>query len=403
MRVSRRNFLAGAASATLLDPRVTLATEAEGELPQVPSDRFDPWLEIDRAALRHNVGVLSRLASGRPIMAVIKNNAYGHGTVEVARALDPLPEIAGFAVVKTNAALALANAGLRKPVLLMALFADHDGAELARRGVHFALCTDDAPDRVMAASQAAGRKASAHIYLDTGMSRMGVPYHRAMPWLRRVAATDIEIVGTFMGLTEDPDFDREQLRRFRELAAEARSQGIDLGVLHAASSAGIYNFPESHLDMVRPGISLYGAYPSNAGDERSIAELRCAVRLRARVVRVERLREGDGVSYGRQYIADRPTWIATLPVGHTDGFPRQAVAGARVLINGNLYPVIGAVSASHAIVEFGSEPGARIGDIGTLIGPDDPAVEPNGLADAIGRSVYDVLMHLNPTLPKIVV
>ncbi len=405
MPISRRNFVAGVASAAIVDPREAIATERpSAESPQTaPADRYDPWLEVDPDALRHNVGVLSRLARGRPILAVIKNNAYGLGTVEVARALEPLTEIVGFAVVKTEAALALTDAGVRKPVLLMALFAEQDGPELARRGVHFALCTDDSPARVMAAARAAGRPASAHIYLDTGMSRMGVPYHRAVPWLRRVADTDIRIVGTFMGFTEDPDFDREQLRRFREVAAEARSHGIDLGLLHAASSAGVYHFPESHLDMVRPGISLYGAYPSNAGDERAIAELQAAVRLRARVVRVERLRAGDSVSYGRQYIAEHPTWIATLPVGHTDGIPREAVQGGRVLINGSLYPVIGAVSASHTIVEFGSEPGASIGDIATLIGPDDRAIEPNGLADATGRSVYDVMMHLNPTLPKVVV
>jgi alanine racemase len=242
---------------------------------------------------------------------------------------------------------------------------------------------------------------AAHIYLDTGMSRMGVPYHRAMPFLRRIAETSISIRGTFMGFTEEPEFDREQLRRFLELAEQARAQDIDLGALHAASSAGIYHFPESHLDMVRPGISLYGAYPSNAGEEKGIAELRPALRLKARVVRVEQLRVGDSVSYGRQYVADRPTWIATIPAGHTDGVPRQAVNGARVLINGKTYPAIGAVSASHTIVEFGDEPGARIGDVATIIGPDDPAIHPNAVADATGRSVYDIMMHLNPTLPKI--
>ncbi len=400
MPINRRAFVAGVATAAVAPPFAAHATPVPVQ-DTLPSDRFDPWIEVDLEALRYNVGVLSRLAGGKPILAVIKNNAYGLGATIVARALDAMPEIVGFAVVKTEAALELADAGLRKPVLLMALFGESDGAELARRGVHFALCTDDGPERVLAASRAAGRPVAAHVYLDTGMSRMGVPYHRAMPFLRRVAETDISIRGTFMGFTEEPEFDREQLRRFLELAEQARAQGIDLGALHAASSAGIYHFPESHLDMVRPGISIYGAYPSNAGEERGIAELRPALRLKARVVRVEQLRVGDSVSYGRQYVADRPTWIATIPAGHTDGVPRQAVNGARVLINGKTYPAIGAVSASHTIIEFGDEPGARIGDVATLIGPDDPAIHPNALADASGSSVYDILMHLNPTLPKV--
>ena len=399
MQIDRRTFVAGVAAAATLDHSL-LRGEVAPSRRVVPSDRFDPWIEVDPEALRYNVGVLSRLAGGRPILAVIKNNAYGLGAIEVARALDGMQEIAGFAVVKTEAALALAEAGLEKPVLLMALFGEADGVELARRGVHFALCTDDAPDRVVAASRAAGRQASAHIYLDTGMSRMGIPYHRAMPFLRGVSETDISIRGTFMGFTEEPEFDHEQLRRFLDIAGRARSQGIDLGALHAASSAAIYHFADSHLDMVRPGISLYGGYPSDAGAEREIAELRTAVRLRARVVRVERLRAGDSVSYGRRFVAERPTWIATIPAGHTDGVPRQAVQGAHVLINGELFPAIGAVSASHTIVELGDERRASIGDVATLIGPDDPAIHPNAVADATGRSVYDIMMHLNPTLPK---
>ncbi len=399
MQINRRTFVAGVAAAATLDHSL-LRGEVAPSPRVVPSDRFDPWIDVDPEALRYNVGVLSRLAGGRPILAVIKNNAYGLGAIEVARALDGMQEIAGFAVVKTEAALALAEAGLEKPVLLMALFGEADGVELARRGVHFALCTDDAPDRVVAASRAAGRQASAHIYLDTGMSRMGIPYHRAMPFLRGVSETDISIRGTFMGFTEEPEFDHEQLRRFLDIAGRARSQGIDLGALHAASSAAIYHFADSHLDMVRPGISLYGGYPSDAGAEREIAELRTAVRLRARVVRVERLRAGDSVSYGRRFVAERPTWIATIPAGHTDGVPRQAVQGAHVLINGELFPAIGAVSASHTIVELGDERRASIGDVATLIGPDYPAIHPNAVADATGRSVYDIMMHLNPTLPK---
>jgi alanine racemase len=124
--------------------------------------------------------------------------------------------------------------------------------------------------------------------------------------------------------------------------------------------------------------------------------------LRARVVRVEQLRPGDSVSYGRHYIADRPVYVATLPVGHSDGYPREAVNGGRVLIGGRLYPVIGAVSASHCIVEIGDDASVRIGDVVTFIGPDDPAIHPNTLAGTLGVSVYDLLMHLSPTLPRYV-
>jgi alanine racemase len=396
---SRRTFLTSVAAAALVQPQKA----AVGAHPTPsPVDRFDPWLEVDGTALRENARVISRLVGGRPIVAVIKNNAYGLGFSSVVSALEPLPEIVGFAVVKAAAALTLRDLGVRKPVLLMGLFPDADGPELIARDIHLSLCTLDSEQRLARATQRAGRPARAHIYLDTGMSRMGVPYHQALPWLVDVSRLKtVHVEGTFTALTEDPEFDREQLRRFNELTTAARSRGAQLGLLHAASSSAVFNLPHAHLDLVRPGIALYGAYPSDAGTERTIAELRPALRLCARVVRVERLRPGDSVSYGRRYVAQQPTWVATLPVGHADGYPRQAVNGGVVLINGRLFPAIGAVSASHTIVELGDEPRVAIGDIATFIGPDDPAIHPNAVASAMGVSVYDVLMHLNPELPKV--
>ncbi len=400
MNVSRRTFVAGAATAALARPLSLSSTTAQ--VPD-PTERFDPWLEIDPAALRYNVSVVARLSGGRPIMAVIKNNAYGLGLATVAAVLEELPEIMGFAVVKTDAAITLRDAGIRKPVLLMGLFSDADGPELVARNIDLILGTDDSGERVARAARQAGHSARVHVYLDTGMSRMGIPYHRAIPWLDEVAPLGLDIQSTFMGFTEEPEFDREQLRRFIEVTGAAKERGFQLGALHAASSNGVYHLPEAHLDLVRPGIAIFGAYPSDEESERAIAELHPAVRLRARVVRVERLRMGDSVSYGREYTAERATWIATLPVGHTDGYPRKAVNGARVLINGALYPAIGAVSASHTIVELGDEPTVSIGDVATLLGPDDPAIRPNALAAATDRSVYDILMHLNPVLPKVLV
>ena len=155
--------------------------------------------------------------------------------------------------------------------------------------------------------------------------------------------------------------------------------------------------------MVRPGIALFGAYPSDWEAERAMANLVPAVRLRARVVRVERLRAGDTVSYGRRYEASEPTWIATIPVGHTDGYTSKAVNGAQVLIGDRLYPVIGSVSASHTIIEVGRDRTLDIGDVATLVGPDDPAIHPNALAATTSTSVYDVLMHLNSGLPRFLV
>lgn len=399
MSISRREFVGGLTAAPLLTSVSSVAGAANV---RIDADRFDPWIEVDAAALAHNAQTVSKLAGNRPILAVIKNNAYGLGLATVGKVLEPLPQIRGFAVVKTAEAIALRDAGVRKPILLLGLFADSAGPDLSNRDIQFSYCTDDSGARIMKAAKATGKKASAQIYLDTGMGRMGIPYHRAMPVLEEATQLDIDIQGTFMGFTES-DFDTEQLKRFVALAESARQSGMTLGPLHAASSHAVFNFPEAGLDQVRPGIALFGAYPSDAASESAKATLRPAVRLRARVVRVERLRPGDSVSYGRNYVARTPTWTATIPVGHTDGFPRAAVQGARVLVNGSVYPVIGAVSASHTIIELGAEKTVQIGDVATLIGPDHAAIHPNELASSTGTSVYDVLMHLNPGLPKLLV
>ena len=399
MTLPRRTFVAGVASATLAGP---FTSRRVTQRPLPPQDRFDPWLEVDTGALTANVQTLARLSSGRPILAVIKNNAYGLGLTQVASALEPMSEIQGFAVVKTEAAFALRAAGIRKPVLLMGLFADADAAELIRQDIQLSLCTDNAGARAIRAAVEAGQPAKAHVYLDTGMSRMGVPYRRAGTLYEGLDAPELQILGSFMAFAEEADFDREQLRRFNDVARSIESAGGVMGDLHAASSNGVFNLPEAHLDLVRPGIAIYGAYPSDFESEREIATLKVAVRLNARVVRVEQVREGDSVSYGRNYVASEPTWIATIPVGHTDGYPREAVNGARVLINQAMYPAIGAVSASHTIVELGPERTVDVGDVATLLGPDHPDLHPNAVAAATGRSVYDVLMHLNPALPKVV-
>lgn len=380
-------------------------------LPPPPADaqfaldphRFEPWIEIHPAALLENVRVLSRLAGGRPIMAVIKNNAYGLGLLHVARVLETAPEVSGFGVVKVAEAMTLRDAGIRKPILLLALFDDPEGEALVRKDITLSLCVPDVGARVRRAIAKTGRPARGQLYIDTGMSRMGLPYHTAFPIVREIARTpQLEITGVLTELTEDREFDTDQVRRLSALAIRARAAGITTGPLHAASSHAVFNHQDTLLELVRPGISLFGAYPTDDGSERTIATLTPAFRLRARVVRVERLRAGDTVSYGRRFKAETPTWIATIPVGHADGYPRRAVNGGKVMIGGRPYPIIGAVSASHAIANLGSGTMVKVGDAVTLLGPDHEAVHPNTLAGTAGISVYDVLMHLSPSLPRMV-
>jgi alanine racemase len=409
MRVSRRTFLRSAtttaaslASATRLFAESSPDASPLSDQPSaLPPQRNDPWVEVIPANLTHNVATLRQLG-GRPILAVIKNHGYGLDYRIVARLLDPNPNIEGFAIVRADEALTLREQGVRKPILLMARATDSMMPDLVAHGITLAVYADDDPARL--ARVPTGRKRVAvHAYIDTGMSRMGIPYHRAMPFLRAIAGVrQCTLTGTFMTFTEDAEFDREQLTRFQGLVREAAAAGISLGKLHAASSHSVFHHRDVGFDLLRPGMSIYGGYPDKFDEERVMAELRTAFRLRARVVRTDRLRPGDSVSYGRHYVATKPTWIATIPLGHGDGYARDAVKGAKVLVGERLYPVIGAVSASHSIIEVGDEESVHLGDVATFLGPDRPEIHPNEVARVTG-SVYDLLMHLNPVLPRFVV
>jgi alanine racemase len=232
---------------------------------------------------------------------------------------------------------------------------------------------------------------------------VGVPYHQATPLVRDLAARkSVRIQGIMMTFTEDPDFDREQLRRFNETCASFEKEGIDLGKKHAASSFSLFQHPDAFLDMVRPGMAIYGIYSENEFRRMGIMDLRPAISLKARVIYAKKLRKADSAGYNRAYMAKDDVWVGTIPVGHADGWPRVASKGAKVRINGDLYPVIASVSASHTIVEIGSEERVKIGDVATFFDA-QPGSRPEDVSEACGASVYDLTMHLNPLLPRRIV
>jgi alanine racemase len=209
----------------------------------------------------------------------------------------------------------------------------------------------------------------------------------------------VTIAGTMMTFTEDAEFDREQLRRFEALASGLAAEGVPLGRRHAASSFALFQNDAAFLDMVRPGMALYGVYSEAPFRGLGLMDLRPAVALRARVAYVKQLRAGDSAGYNRAYVAGQDVWVATLPVGHADGLPRAAAKGGRVRIGGRLFPLVATVSASHCIAEIGREPLVQRGDVATVFDWEEGS-RPEDLAAGFGGSVYDLLMHLGALLPR---
>jgi alanine racemase len=400
MTVSRRGFIsrsAGAGGGALALPWAGTAQ------PQTSADgSFDPWIEVVASHLQHNAREVARASGGRPILAVVKNNGYGLGVANVGQILEREAAVHGFAVVKLHEAMTLRDAGIRKPVLLMGPFDEGELADIHARDIMpmVYMPIGDALDRASARRK---RPVSVHVCVDTGIGRVGVPYDQAEPLIRGLAARkSVAIEGVMMTFTEDASFDREQLKRFLSLTGGLSSAGIEIGRRHAASSYTFFQHDDAWLDMVRTGMLLYGVFPEPGFRKGARLDLKPAVALRARVAYVKKLAAGTSAGYSRAFVAGRDTWVATLPVGHADGWPRVAAKGGRVRINGRLFPVVASVSASHTIVDLGAEPAARIGDVATLFDWVDGS-RPEDVAASCGASVYDLLMHLGALVPRRIV
>ncbi len=333
-------------------------------------------------------------------MAVVKNNAYGLGVIEVASLLDGLPEIWGLALVRAEDAFAVRQAGVRCPILLMAGFSESEGEELVRSNVTLSVFDDDDPAKIRRLADRLGRKIGVHLYVDTGLGRMGRLHSRVFPWLDQLMEW-ARLKGAFTMLTSDDDFAREQVSLFRRLKTGLIERGIEPGLFHAASSAPALHQPESHFDAVRPGILLHGSLPGGGPGEAALIDLKLTFRLRARIVRLERLPAGSTIGFSRFYPIKEPTWIATVPIGWGDGYPSAAENGALALGgSGRMFKVVN-VNSNHTNLLVGDEKVAAVGDVVTLMGPDAAKITPEGMAQRIGGHNY-VQIDFKDYIPKFV-
>ncbi len=379
--------------------------------PRIPDPATgDPWVEVISSALENNVRELYRY-TGKPLLAVVKNNANGIGVRQVGPILDAMPEVLMLAVVRVDEALALRECGVKKPILMMAHVAGREAELLVRAGIRLTPFHDDALEWLGAISERIGEPVPVHLFVDTGMNRIGMPHDRAVAWIQQLSQSGmVAIEGTytmFSGANRDGQrFDVEHLRRFDTVVAQCRELGIGLGLLHGAPSLQIVSLPESrHLDMIRPGGAIYGLdHYRNDEAVQPIMNLQPVFRLRARVARVERLMPGEGVSFEHRYRAVEPTWVATVPIGHTDGYPHEAAGQTVALVGDRLYPIIGVVSSNHTILEVGNQKTIEVGDVATLIGPDRAEIAPIEVARRGGvERDYWIMTKLNALLHRVVV
>jgi len=397
-KLDRREFLKLTASVGLaICPTSSIFSSSASHLDSLA----EPWLEIDLNHIAWNLSQIRTRVNHRPVMAVIKCNAYGHGLVEVGRFLEK-QNISALAVGKFQEALQLREHGVKTPILNFGSFSKAEAEEMVRRDISQSVYTDDFV-LLAEASRKLNRPAKVHVKVDTGLGRVGVPYGQALPYIEKLAATPgIKIEGIFTAFTEDDDFDKVQLKRFQQVYAAAKAKGIALGLRHAASSAGVFSFPEAYLDMVRPGIAIYGQYPSVKEYQQRKIDLHPAMSLRTRVMYVKTLRPGDSVSYHRAFVAKEQAPVATLAVGYSDGYPSQAAGKAEVLIRGRRWRSIALVTSNHATIDVTGAENLKIGEEVVLFGRQgEGEIAAEELAAWAGTSVYKILIWMNPLLPRI--
>jgi len=391
---SRRTVL-GAALAALVADRLDIGG---GSIKDDP-ERFDPWVEVHAGHLRANLRAIRARMDGRPICAVLKNNAYGGGLDEVGRLVDGEGAVAAVAVVKLDEAVRLREAGFRKPVLLMARVPDRQWDDVIAHRITPCLNAEVAP-AVAAAARRRGVRADVQIDVDTGLGRVGIPYRSAPEFIGQVATRkELRISGVMSSLTEDVPYDREQVRRFDAVLGQVSE--IPTGAHHLVTSNTLFQHPGLRYDWARTGLACWGCYPQRDFRGTGLLELTPAFALRARVVSVSRLAAGESAGYDRAYLAKSDGYVATVPVGHADGWPRVAAKGASIRIGAQRYRVV-ALSASHSVVEVGPNPLVQVGDLATCFDW-EPGSRPEDVSEACGASVYDLLMHLNPLLPRRVI
>ncbi len=368
---------------------------------------YPVWAEVDLAAVAHNVREIRRITDSRAaVMAVVKANAYGHGAAAVSRtALANGARWLGVARVSEGAELRAA--GIDAPVLVLG-YTPPDAVAAALR-LNLSLTVYSLDTAVIAAGVASslGKRARLHFKVDTGMGRLGwLPGKKAVQEILKAASLPgVEAEGIFTHFAAadaaDKTYTLLQLEKFLDLIRDLEKAGLNFPLRHAANSAAIMEVPDSHLDMVRAGIAVYGLYPSDEVD-RSKLRLKPALSLKAQVAHVKEVPAGFAVSYGCTYKTPRPTVIATLPLGYADGYSRRLSSVGEVLLGGQRVPVIGRVCMDQIMVDAGSVPGVSPGDEAVLIGRQgDEEISADEIARWIGTINYEVTCAVSGRVPRV--
>ncbi|MEP0758877.1 alanine racemase [Trichocoleus sp. DQ-A2] len=366
------------------------------------------WVEIDLAALAHNVRQLRRFLSPKTaLMAVVKADAYGHGAITVAEiACQAGASWLGVATIPEG--IQLREAGIQAPILILGASNTSEQVQaIAHWDLQPTLCT---PQQALVFSETLGtlnRSLAVHVKLDTGMSRLGTPWQEAAEFValvQRLPQLKIASIYSHLATADSPDPTgmRQQQDRFEEAIALIKTTGMTPPRLHLANSAAALSDPSLHYDMVRVGLATYGLYP--APHLKSVIDLKPVMKVKARVTQVKNISAGTGVSYGHQFVASRDMRLAAIAIGYADGVPRNLSNKMQVLLRGQPVPQIGAITMDQLMLDVSAIPDLQTGEVVTLLGQEGNAeISADDWAATLGTISWEILCGFKHRLPRVAV
>lgn len=361
------------------------------------------WAEIDLRAIAYNYRQVKKMIGKNiNIMAVVKANAYGHGTVEVSKALESLG-VAYLGVATTDEAIRLRDHGIRSPILILGHVLPDEVRPAMERNISLTICGSELLGAVRDAAKH-GHKAKIHIKIDTGMGRIGIWHEEAMHFIKNLAeepGVAIEGIYThFSSAGRDDFFTTYQIEAFEKLLAKLEDFDINIPLKHAANSIATVDFKRSHQNLVRPGLIIYGMYPKYNFPK--LIRLKPALAFKTRIVYLKDTPAGRSISYGRTYITQKDTKIATLPVGYADGYERNLSNKAEVLVRGRRAPVIGKVTMDQTMIDVGRIRGVKVGDEVVLIGRQGRnEIRAEKVARMAGTIAYETVCSISNRVPRV--
>lgn len=367
------------------------------------------WAEVDLDAIWGNmVHMKENIAENTKILAVIKTDGYGHGGVPIAKMLEQLDFMFGYAAATYEEAHVLREAGVKKPILILGYTFPYCYEELIREEIRPAVYRRDTVEELAAAAVKVGQKAKVHIKVDTGMGRIGItPDEEGLEFVRfLIEHPELEVEGIFTHFAKSDEADKtsanHQLELFQNFIDKIQTElGITIPVKHCSNSAAILEMPQANMDMVRAGITAYGLYPSEEVSK-DIVPLRAAMSLYSHIVYCKMIHAGQSVSYGGLFTAQKDTRVATIPVGYGDGYPRSLSGRGYVLIHGKRAPILGRVCMDQFMVDISEIPEAMDGDKVTLLGMDGTErITAEELGELSGRFNYEFVCDLGKRIPRV--